>query len=304
MYTIDIALSATLTGHQNPIFSLAKSSHPSHIFSAGNDKGVVEWDLEAGKFKRILCSVPASVYAMELLEERSILVIGLRNGEIWCVDIDKQILVRKMSTERGAVFALKSIPEKGELIAIGEEGVAYVWSLENFDLLYRFRVSTTTVRTIESYPGGNQVAFGDKDGYIHLYDVAEFKAVEKKKIHSMPVTALAASELYLYSGGRDAQLFQLTQKDLSIAQHLTAHMFTVYRILVHPQEAILATISRDKSIKIWERSSLALLKNVSVDRGFDAHRLSINTGMWFNNQLITAGDDKLIKVWNVTFQEK
>jgi len=41
------------------------------------------------------------------------------------------------------------------------------------------------------------------------------------------------------------------------------------------------------------------MKNISVDRRYDSHRLSINTLLWhpFQDQLITAGDDKLIKVW-------
>ncbi len=299
MYVVDVSLSATLSGHQNPIFAIAPGVQASAIFTAGNDKGVVEWDLSTGKFKRILCAVPASVYALHLLPDTGILVIGMRNGEVWCVDVERQELLHKLKTEKGAVFAVRSLPEKRELIAIGEEGVAYVWSLDNFELLYRFRVSPTTVRTIEPYAGANQLVFGDKDGYIYLYDVADFKAIEKRKVHDMPVTALATSEIHLYSGGRDAKLYQLAKKDLATIQDLTPHMFTVYSILPHPNLPVLATVSRDKSIKIWDMASLSLLKNISIDRGYDTHRLSINTGIWHNNQLITAGDDKLVKVWDV-----
>lgn len=251
MYTADISLSTTLTGHQNPIFALANGLDASSIFSAGNDKGVVEWDLRTGKFKRILCAVPSSVYALELLKDRGLLLIGMRNGELWVVDVEKQRLLHKLKTERGAVFAVRALMEKGELIGIGEEGVAYVWSLDSFDLLYRFRVSHTTVRTVQPFPGANQVVFGDKDGVIHVYDVDDFKALYKKKIHSLPVTALSVSETYIYSGGRDAQFYQLTQSDLSVVRTMTPHMFTVYGILPHPVHPVFATVSRDKSIKIW-----------------------------------------------------
>lgn len=303
MYVIDVSLSGTLSGHQNPIFAISPGLQSSSIFTAGNDKGVVEWDLTTGKFKRILCAVPASVYALHLLPNSSILVIGMRNGEVWCVDVEKQALLHKMQTEKGAVFAIRSLIEKRELIAIGEEGVAYVWSLDHFELLYRFRVSPTTVRTIEPYINGKQLVFGDKEGYLYLYDVADFKEIEKRKVHDMPVTALASNELFLFSGGRDARLNQLEQKDLSTVQEITPHMFTVYAILPHPNFPVFATVSRDKSIKIWENSSLSLLKNIGVDRGYDGHRLSINTGMWNDGQLLTAGDDKLVKIWNVNIKE-
>src|SRR5690606_27590967 len=167
MYTIDISLSNTLTGHQNPIFAISSGMDFTTIYTGGNDKGVVEWDLKSGKFKRILCAVPASVYALQLLKDVVILVIGLRNGEVWFVDIEKQSHVGKTHTEKGAVFAIKVLPEKKEIIATGEEGVAYVWSLDDYTLLYRFHIADTTVRVIEPYAKVNQIAFGDKNGFVH-----------------------------------------------------------------------------------------------------------------------------------------
>lgn len=299
MTTIDISLSATLTGHQNPIFAMASDPTVDGLFTAGNDKGIVEWDLKNGAFKRILTAVPSSVYSLQLIPDTSLLLAGLRNGEVWCIDVQQQRLVKKMRVERGAIFAVCSLSTKGEIIAIGEEGVAYVWSLDSFDLLYRFRVSSTTVRAIQPYHVGNQLVFGDKDGFLYLYDLIDFKQLEKRKVHRMPVTALAVDDLYLYSGGRDAQLYQLHQKDLTLVNDLTPHMFTVYGILPHPVYPVFATISRDKSIKIWDRSTRALLKHVSLDRDYDGHRLSINSATWCGNRLITAGDDKLVKVWDV-----
>ncbi|TDS15763.1 WD40 repeat domain-containing protein [Sphingobacterium paludis] len=300
MYTLDISLKTTLPGHQNPIFALAAGLDGSSIFSAGNDKGVVEWDLKTGTFKRIVSAVPASVYCLHLIPELSMLLVGMRNGELWCVDVAKQQLVKKLTVERGAVFAVQTLAEKREIVAIGEEGVAYVWSMDSFDLLYRFRVSSTTVRTIQPYPSAKQLVFGDKDGYIYLYDLADFKEIEKRKVHTMPVTALAVTDLHLYSGGRDAKLYQLQKKDLSEVRELTPHLFTVYSILPHPHLPVIATVSRDKSIKIWDSATLALLKNISLDRGYDSHRLSINTAIWHGDQLVTAGDDKLIKIWDVS----
>jgi len=300
MHSITVSLSKTLSGHRNPIFAVEKGPDMDTVFTAGNDKGIVEWDLPTGKFRRVLCAVPASVYAMHLLSVSGSLAVAMRNGEVWIVDTENGHLQQKLSVESGAVFAVRAIPGKQELIAVGEEGFAYVWHLRNFELLYRFRVSDTAVRTVETDNGQRLLAFGDKQGAVHLHAMDDFREIRRKPVHKLPVTALLAAENGLYSGGRDAQLYRLDKADLSVLDSITPHMFTLYGILQHPEKPVLITVSRDKSIKFWDRDSLRLLKNVSAEKGFDAHRLSINAACLHGTppQLITVSDDKLVKVWN------
>src|SRR5690606_25868831 len=139
--------------------------------------------------------------------------------------------------------------------------------------------------------------------FVHLSDTADFGEITKQQIHSLPVTALATADTSLHPTARDVNRVRLAQKDLSVRESITQLVFTVYGILPHPNLPIVATISRDKSIKIWDALSLSLLKNISIERGYDAHRLSSNTATWVGNQLITAGDDKLVKVWDVSITE-
>lgn len=295
----DVSLLHTLRGHQNPIFTLAVAGHHT-LFSGGNDKGVVEWDLQTMQFRRILCAVSHSVYALHRIPNTDLLAIGLRSGEIMIVDYVEQKLVTKMKTESGAVFALQALPEKSELIAIGEEGVAYVYDTVYFKLLYRFRVSKETVRTIEIDSAKSTVYFGDKSGAIYQYDSAQYELKQQILVHKMPVTSLCVVGEQLFSGGRDAKLYQLSTADFAVQHEITPHMFTVYGIVANAGQTQIATASRDKTWKIWDPKSLTLLKNVSVDRGYDSHFLSINSILWQDHKIFTAGDDKMIKVWELT----
>jgi len=296
----EITLVSTLTGHQNPIFTLAQPEHTNLLYTAGNDKGVVEWDLSTMSFKRILCQVSASVYTLLAIPDTTLLAIGMRSGQIMIVDRETQSLRANLSTENGAVFSLQIIPSKGELIAIGEEGVAYVWDLARFELLYRFKISDTTVRVIAIDPNGEFLAFGDKQGVIYSYSLADFELVSKQKIHDLAVTSLLFQQGYLFSGARDAKLMKLKPANLSIEKSITAHMFTVYGIDQSFSDDLLATVSRDKTMKIWRADDLALVKNIGRDRGFDSHNLSINAFLWKDEYLYTVSDDKTIKVWKIT----
>lgn len=297
---MEVHLEGTLVGHQNPIFTLESSSDPRYLFTGGNDKGVVEWDLKELKFKRILCAVPASVYALHLIPGTDLLAIGLRSGDMFIINTKNQELVRSLKVEKGAIFDIKTLLSKKELIAIGEEGYAYVWHLDTFDLLYRFKISGTTVRVISTEESSAYICFGDKEGQIHTYDKEDFSKLSSLPIHTMPVTSLLMYKDKLYSGGRDAKLNILSLPELELSKSIVPHMFTVYDIAKHPSKEMIATVSRDKTTKIWDIDSLKLLRNVSRDRKYDAHYLSINACLWtnYNDWLISVSDDKLIKIWS------
>lgn len=295
---MDVRLHATLKGHQNQVFALAKGDN-NMLFTAGNDKGVVEWDLTAMKFRRILCAVSHPVYALLHIPETNLLAIGLRSGEVMIVDYVEQALRIKIKLDQGAVFALKVLQSKKELLAIGEEGVAYVFDTLDFKPLYRFRVSDKTVRTIAISPDESDVYFGDKEGVVYHYSSSDYQLLNQSMVHTMPVTSLLCWETVLFSGGRDARMYKLNGRDLGIVHEVTPHMFTVYGIASHSDHSTIATVSRDKTFKFWNPESLTLLKNISIDRGYDSHYLSINTVLWERDYLYTAGDDKMIKIWQV-----
>lgn len=295
----EITLVSTLIGHQNPIFTLAQPEHSNFLYTGGNDKGVVEWDLSTMRFNRVLCQVNSSVYTLLSIPDSTLLAIGMRSGQIMIVDRETQSLRANLNTEKGAVFSLQIIPRKRELIAIGEEGVAYVWDLDSFELLYRFKISDTTVRVIAVDPEGTFLAFGDKQGYIYLYSLADFQFITKQKIHDLAVTSLLFHAGYLFSGARDAKMTKLNRANLSVEHSITAHMFTVYGIEQSYAEDLIATVSRDKTMKVWRIKDFSLVKNISRDRGFDSHILSINALLWKNKHLYTVSDDKTVKIWKI-----
>src|SRR5690606_13778783 len=296
---IDITLEATLVGHQNPIFTLAQTSNSQLLYTAGNDKGVVVWDLEKMAFQKLLCKVGSSVYVLKVVPDTDLLAIGMRSGQVLLVDTTDQTLVANLKTEHGAIFSIAFLNDKQEMIAIGEEGYAYVWDLRNYELLYRFKIADTTVRAIAVSKDQKQIAFGDKNGMIHLYQADDYQERVKKQVHSMPITSMIFMNNHLISGGRDAQLFKLETNTLDTIQQITPHMFTVYSIDNGGHDDIFATASRDKTWKVWKEEDLTLLKNISRDRCYDSHHLSINSMIWNKDRIFTVSDDKLVKVWKV-----
>lgn len=303
MITVQIHKAGTLTGHQNPIFAVENGPEASMLFTAGNDKGVVQWNMDTFAFERILYPVQSSVYALHLLSDTTFMVIGTRSGKVMVVDTLTQKLVASLEHHKRPVFDIKSFRNKPELILSSEDGTVSVWDTANFRLLYHFKVAEQTVRTIAISQGEETLVFGTKAGNLKIYNASDYGLMTEILAHTMPVTSLAFSPdgRFLLTGGRDAKLNVLHATDFSVVNSFVPHMFTVYAIKYHPVLPIFATASRDKSIKIWTADDFRLLRIVSFEKGLDGHLLSINDIAWnaHKNQLVSVSDDKKAMVWDV-----
>lgn len=304
-----------LVGHQNPIYALAVDASQQALFSAGNDRGIVRWDLEELRFDRILHPVQQTVYTLNLVEGRQLLVAGQRDGTVRGVHAVSGEEKWKIDLHKSPVFAVGTVLGKarGEEMVIGsEDGTASVWMLSDKDeapkALLHWKVSDMPIRCLAVSPNNEWIAFGTKDGWVHVYDARDYSSVAILDAHTKPVTSLLFSpgSEFLISSGRDAQMkvHELPghgTNPFGLQKDFVPHMFAVYEMQYHPQLPVFATASRDKSVKIWSSEDYRLLRSLSIEKGVEAHRLSVNALCWHpdGRRLFTAGDDKLVFIWNV-----
>lgn len=290
----------TLKGHQNPIYTIANGTKAGVIYTAGNDKGVVEWSLDTMAFVKVVLPVQTSVYALH--RYNNLLFIAQKNGLILVFDLNLQETVASLRFHEKAVFDIRTIPSKNELISTGEDGIVAVWSLADYTLLYQFPVINSTVRTLALSKDEKEIAIGSKDGVVRIYQSADYSLVRELSGHTFPITALQYSPEghQLLSGSRDAQLKVWNLPDYSLQQNIPAHMFSVYSIVFHPTLPLFATCSQDKSIKIWDSKEFKLYKILSLEKNTEGHLHSVNKLLWTpdGKHLISTGDDRQVMVWD------
>lgn len=300
---IDVKHIVSLPGHQNPIFTVCGSQKPHIFFTAGNDRGIVEWSMKTMDVVKVLMPVRSSVYALYSPPELPLLISGERSGRVNIYHFGEQKLVHAISHHKLPVFDIKTVRSKNELLVASEDGTVSVWSSADFKFLYQFKVSAETVRNIAISNDEKHVAFGCKDSFIRIYNLSDYSFVAELAGHTMSITSLQFSPdgRYLLSGSRDAQLKIWNLTDFSLHQNIAAHLFAVYDIKYHPSLNIFATASRDKSIKIWDAADFRLLRIISREKGFPSHVLSVNKIAWnsFNDTLVSVGDDKQVMIWEV-----
>jgi centriolar protein POC1 len=171
-------------------------------------------------------------------------------------------------------------------------------------------VSDGAVRCLAVHPDPSQkiLAAGSKEGSILIYNYQSNQLIQDIQAHDHLLTALTfdPSGVFLLSAARDSKLKMFDCRAAVLRQEWVPHLFAVYKIAFHPTKPYFATASRDKDIKIWSFPDGKLKKSISVQKGMPAHRLSVNSIAWSasGDQLISVGDDKMVLVWNMDFEEE
>ena len=305
-----------LEGHKQGVYALLNLRGSSVIVSAGGDGAVVKWDLDAANLPGAIAgdsgfldengpvrmnpepSVAGVLFA-QLPEPVFCLMEGLE-GVIWA------------GTQGGLVFKLVS-GEAPRMIKLGTSSVFFisrwmdgriavglgsgelVFLDDELQLLDRKSLGKKSLRCCL----GERGLIGGSDGLIWRLD-ARADILKRWEANSPSVFCLAEdSQGDIVSGGRDALLMWMGE-DGELRQEVKAHLFTIHA-LAGSELGWLASGSMDKTVKIWDRNTGALLKVIDREKyPSRGHSHSVNALCWVGRLLASAGDDKIIRVWEVS----
>eukprot|EP00899_Mesostigma_viride_P013938 jgi/Mesvir1/22545/Mv18561-RA.3 len=117
--------------------------------------------------------------------------------------------------------------------------------------------------------------------------------------HAGSVLALVVHEGVAYSAGDDQKVkaWRLTDNKLELAGVMAGHYGSVQCLAVIPatptQEAMIASGSRDNTVKIWSTRDRSLFKSL------DKHTSGVLALAASSNFLFSSAEEKCIKVWSV-----
>lgn len=323
MKRLEISKKAHLIGHHHPVYTIAMAADGNRFYTAGNDKGVVQWSLAQPGFERVLCPVPHTVYALQVLPEGAGLLLSMRSGAVWLVNTQNGQIIRRFELHQQPVFAFGTRLGAGgqkELIIGSEDGWVSVWNLDQAlnldhalakegkeegqpDPIFHFKLADAGIRCMAISPDGKWLGFGTKDGKITVLDAGDLSVFQVLNAHEQGVISLSFSpdNRYLMSSGRDARFCVFNTSDFALEKEFVPHMYAIYSMQFHPNLPIFATASRDKSVKIWSSEDYRLLRSISLDKGMEGHRLSVNGLTWDHSGrfLLTTGDDKTVMIWEL-----
>ncbi len=293
-------------GHEGSIYTLEQGAEPHLFFSGSNDNLIVEWDLTNPKSSRAVAKLPMKAFAIKYIPQRNLLLVGNFNGGVHVIDLAQKKEVKLIQFHQMVIFDIQYWEEKDCFFVLSGDGSFSVWSLEDFSLIKAKRVSEKRLRSMDFQLERREFALGCGDGTVRIFDLDSFEEKQSCEGHqadfSVTVLRYTPDGKYLISGSRDAHLnLWDVEKDYAMVKRIPAHNYAIYSISFSPDGSSFATGSMDKSVKVWETNELELLLNISKPKHEDAHANSVNSVLWstFENALISTGDDRTIKAWEV-----
>ncbi len=296
MPDIQITKRHSFTGHSSGIFDL-QAINDHQLLSAGGDGQTVMWDIKNPKDGQVIAKVNSTVYSV--LVDGDHLLVGENSRAIHLVRLSDKRPLRSMEI-KSPIFAIERI---GDSYYVGTgAGELFIFDLE-LNLEKKVRLAPKSLRSISA--NDTDIALAYSDNVIRIIDRTTLEPKYEAKGHSLSVFSAKyhPKNNQLVSTGRDATIrvwdtFNHYEEVRSIA----AHMYATNKLTFRLSGNYFATGSMDKTIKIWDATTFALLKVIDKAR-HDGHTNSVNSLLWmeYDNLLVTCSDDRSIAVWDIKF---
>ncbi|AMR26429.1 hypothetical protein A0257_04470 [Hymenobacter psoromatis] len=296
----------TLAGHSDAVYALAGRAGSDQVFSGSADGMVVAWDSAHPEADgELLARVENSVYALRELPARGLLLLGHNFQGVQALDLQTKKLAFATALPPVAIFDLVYSESRQRLYCALGDGTLAVLHGDDFRLENLLRLSDKSLRCLALHEGRGELAVGASDWKTYVLDLDSLaiKTTLTDATNSVFTVAYSPDGRHLLAAGRDAHLRRYAaQAGYPLLDSVVAHMYAINHLAFSADGRYLASCSLDKSIKLWDPASLALLR--VLDRARAAgHGTSVNKLVWPGTQqrLVSCSDDRSLAVWQVTF---
>jgi len=261
---------------------------------------LVQWQLDRPEEGTLLSRVEGQIFSICHNPVQQHLLMGTMQGSLHVIDLRARKELKHLVHHGGAIFDIQYSAEAQLIYTVSRDGHLAAWDARDYALRYSKLISAAGLRCVRIH--GEEIFCGSSDHRVYvLRGNAEPEALEGPLNSVFCLCLVPAPEVgeRLLAGSRDAQLHVWMKNGTWVPEKLIkAHLYTINDIQYQPGLQLLASASRDKSIKLWDARELELLK-VLDKANATGHHHSVNKLLWMGDHLLSCGDDSRIVIWKV-----
>jgi WD40 repeat protein len=286
------------TGHSAAIYCIDGSG--DFFFTGSGDKFVAKWNSTLGTQEKFSIKLGESIFKLKLINNSQFIVIGTSAGSLHIVDLENKLELKHFIQHKSAIFEICENTQNQQFYTSDLDGNLAVWDSKSFELIIFLPLNCGKIRKI--LIENDSFFLACQNGEIKQFDSSTFNEISSFHAHENGTNALALAKSnpkILISAGKDGYLrFWDRAADYLKKLEIPAHNFGIYQIDFFNDDKNFISISRDKSIKLWDCDNWKVLQKIERKHGGHSHAVN---AFWkkSESEFITVSDDKRINNWEL-----
>lgn len=281
-----------LGSHSSPAYYLNTFTDGKMVSCAG-DNILASWDLQTMMPHNFMVKLDGHPYSCAYDTSTDLLFIGTSTGKLHWINCAEKQEVKLFDLHKKAIYDIT--PVDNCLYVSSGDGSISVWNISNKTLVRHVPISDNKLRRFE-INGKNELLLSDSNGVIHLLD-KDLNEQLTINVNDKAVNVCRFYKDYVIAGGWDAHLRFFNRESGTLIKEIPAHNFAIYDLQINHEHGVLASASRDKTIKLWDLRTLELMQR--VDHKLGGHNRSVNALKWMCDVLVSTGDDGKVIAWDL-----
>ncbi|MEO0926711.1 MAG: AAA-like domain-containing protein [Cyanobacteria bacterium J06643_13] len=277
----------TLKGHTAAVEAVVITPD-KRIISGSEDKTIKIW--QAGKLSQTLTGHTEGVRAVALTPDKRI-ISGSRDRTLKIWD-SNGICVATLRGHQAPIYSLAVNPIDSQIISASGDNTLKIWDSNGIEIS-TLRGHTNRVWDVASTPDGNVVS-ASWDKTVRVWQPNNNLAKTLPAHQDVAIALDYGTDLVASTS--DDKTVKLWNQQGTLLKTFRQHTAEVYDVAIG--SGLIASVGADKTLRIWQPNNNEVNNQVKTIEAHDAPIWAVDINSK-NTQIATAGNDKLIKIWDV-----
>lgn len=291
-----------LEKHINWVRCVRYSPDGSILASGSSDSSVILWDAKSGQYLKTLQSHTARVRSIAFSQDGKILASSSDDCKIILWDIESGKELKTLIGHKSWVRSVAFHPSRNLLASAGEDCEVIIWDISTGKRKNTLLEHTARVWCVTFCGEDCETLISSSDDKtVKLWDVDTGECLKTFQGHTNWSWSLGFSSNVLVTGNEDQTIKIWDTNTGKLNKSIRAHKNRIRALAVSPGDSnntIIASGSDDKTIKLWDIKSGNLIKTFT-DHPDRVLSIAFSPD---GKKLVSAGDDKLVRIWDSTLR--
>ncbi len=285
------------TGHAGTVKSIDFAGSSNIVYSSGMDGKILRWDiLNSSKSSSTLIDNPYNNHSLDVSNDKRWLACGTGTSIIQLFNLNNPSSTPNVLIgHQRAVIALCFVPGKNELVSAGNDQKIIKWDLITSEkreiVTYSGRI-----RSIAIDPKGNYVIAGTEDGKIMKWDLNTGKGSQLYSgSYSVRKVNFNSTGSRIAFGDRVGNIRIINAGSGQVISQIRGHTNIVNDIEFSPDGRLLASVSMDGTLKLWDARNLRN-KPIHLEKEHNSRFFSVAFSR-SGRYLVSSNDKGMIYIW-------